>query len=185
MSFWTDERITRLRKLWLADEMSCGEIGALLGCTRNSVIGKINRLGLSNIKTGPSPRTRARISRSVTEYRQSKKREPRQTTKVQQLLATEPLPPPAETDIARVSFDDLDSAKHCRWPCAEMEGNTAKPIYCGDAKVVGLPYCDHHARRAYKPAAPALPMILSPPSQTTGTWSPTVRIVPGLTPADA
>ena len=184
MSFWTEERITRLRKLWLADEMSCAEIGQLLGTSRNSVIGKINRLGLSNIKTGPSPRTRARISRSVTEYRQAKKREQRQPTKVQQLLATEPLPPPAETDIARVSFDDLDSAKHCKWICADMNGDTRKAIYCGDEKVTGLPYCDHHARRAYKPAAPTRPFILSPPT-STGTWSHVARIVPSLTPEDA
>ena len=45
---WTDERVELLRKLWL-DGLSASQIAAELahGITRNAVIGKVHRLGLS------------------------------------------------------------------------------------------------------------------------------------------
>ena len=44
---WTDERVTLLRQLW-EDGQSASKIAAQLGgVTRNAVIGKVHRLGLS------------------------------------------------------------------------------------------------------------------------------------------
>jgi len=44
---WTDERVTTLKKLWL-DGLSASQIAKQLGgVTRNAVIGKVHRLGLS------------------------------------------------------------------------------------------------------------------------------------------
>ena len=44
---WTDERVELLKKLW-ADGLSASRIAAELGgVSRNSVIGKVHRLGLS------------------------------------------------------------------------------------------------------------------------------------------
>ena len=45
---WTDERVELLRQLWL-DGKSASQISAELGqgLTRNAVIGKVHRLGLS------------------------------------------------------------------------------------------------------------------------------------------
>ena len=44
---WTDERVELLKKLW-ADGLSASQIAAELGgITRNAVIGKVHRLGLS------------------------------------------------------------------------------------------------------------------------------------------
>src|SRR5476649_1611887 len=44
---WTDERVALLTKLW-ADGLSASQIAAELGgITRNAVIGKVHRLGLS------------------------------------------------------------------------------------------------------------------------------------------
>lgn len=52
MGGWTEERIERLRELW-AQGLSASEIAAALGeITRNAVIGKAHRLGLS---ARPSP----------------------------------------------------------------------------------------------------------------------------------
>ncbi|WP_114392007.1 GcrA family cell cycle regulator [Oleisolibacter albus] len=49
---WTDERVEKLRQLW-GQGMSASEIADLLGgVTRNAVIGKAHRLGLSG---RPSP----------------------------------------------------------------------------------------------------------------------------------
>src|SRR5215217_538803 len=50
---WTDERVTTLKKLWL-DGLSASQIAKHLGgVTRNAVIGKVHRLGLSG-RAAPS-----------------------------------------------------------------------------------------------------------------------------------
>ena len=44
---WTDERVETLKRLWI-DGLSASQIAAELGgITRNAVIGKVHRLGLS------------------------------------------------------------------------------------------------------------------------------------------
>ena len=44
---WTDERVSMLKKLWL-EGLSASQIAKQLGgVTRNAVIGKVHRLGLS------------------------------------------------------------------------------------------------------------------------------------------
>src|SRR3979411_1351286 len=51
---WTEERVELLKKLW-ADGLSASQIAAELGgITRNAVIGKVHRLGLSGRAKSPS-----------------------------------------------------------------------------------------------------------------------------------
>ena len=51
---WSDERVAILKKMWL-DGNSASEIAKALGnITRNAVIGKVHRLGLSNRDTNVS-----------------------------------------------------------------------------------------------------------------------------------
>src|SRR5712672_3472721 len=51
---WTDERVELLKKLW-TDGLSASQIAAELGgITRNAVIGKVHRLGLSGRAKSPS-----------------------------------------------------------------------------------------------------------------------------------
>ena len=52
---WTDERVETLKKLWL-DGLSASQIAKSLGgVTRNAVIGKVHRLGLSGRATPSQP----------------------------------------------------------------------------------------------------------------------------------
>ncbi|WP_170473520.1 GcrA family cell cycle regulator [Ruegeria arenilitoris] len=52
---WTDERVEQLKKMW-GEGQSASQIAKELGgVTRNAVIGKVHRLGLSNRATGASP----------------------------------------------------------------------------------------------------------------------------------
>src|SRR3981189_3258414 len=51
---WTDDRVELLKKLW-GDGLSASQIaGELGGITRNAVIGKVHRLGLSGRAKSPS-----------------------------------------------------------------------------------------------------------------------------------
>src|SRR5512145_792177 len=50
---WTDERVELLKKLW-AEGLTASQIAARLGgVTRNAVVGKVHRLGLSGRATCP------------------------------------------------------------------------------------------------------------------------------------
>ncbi|NDV02181.1 GcrA family cell cycle regulator [Pseudoroseicyclus tamaricis] len=52
---WTDERVEMLKKMW-NDGKSASQIAKELGgVTRNAVIGKVHRLGLSNRSGSPAP----------------------------------------------------------------------------------------------------------------------------------
>src|SRR5258705_9433286 len=52
---WTDDRVEQLKKLWEAG-LSASQIAAELGnVTRNAVIGKVHRLGLSGRAKSPPP----------------------------------------------------------------------------------------------------------------------------------
>ena len=63
---WTDERIARLKEMWAAGE-SAAVIGAELGVTRNSIIGKVNRLRLASHKATPrKPKEPSRPRKSPT-----------------------------------------------------------------------------------------------------------------------
>ncbi len=63
---WTDERVEKLKKMW-GEGQSASQIAKELGgVTRNAVIGKVHRLGLSNrsggggvTKTAPKEKARA------------------------------------------------------------------------------------------------------------------------------
>ena len=53
---WTMERVDQLRSCFNAG-LSCGQIAHEIGVSRNAVIGKINRLGLSRSRSTSAPRT--------------------------------------------------------------------------------------------------------------------------------
>lgn len=146
---WNEEKIEQMSKLW-AEGVTASTIAARIGAvSRSAVIGKLHRLGL----TGTQPRRDGKPPRNRPP-RPAKRAEPRKQKASAKLhLLAEPLPPAAETDIARVSMDD-STDKLCKWPCAEFKSMDA-PFYCGCAVTPGLPYCDHHARRAYRADAPA------------------------------
>src|SRR5258708_28292459 len=61
---WTDDRVEQLKKLWESG-LSASQIAAELGnVTRNAVIGKVHRLGLSGrAKSPPSAAPRQRQTR--------------------------------------------------------------------------------------------------------------------------
>jgi GcrA cell cycle regulator len=51
---WTDERVELLKKMWTEGQSASQIAKELGGVTRNAVIGKVHRLGLSNRVGGPA-----------------------------------------------------------------------------------------------------------------------------------
>ncbi|HKD56708.1 MAG TPA: GcrA family cell cycle regulator, partial [Hyphomicrobiaceae bacterium] len=96
---WNDERVELLKKLW-SDGLSASQIaGRLGGVTRNAVIGKVHRLGLSGRATtsrlkSHRPRARAQSPRRLMKPRFSNIGNP--ALRQLYLGDTEPYTPPAE-----------------------------------------------------------------------------------------
>jgi GcrA cell cycle regulator len=123
---WTDERVEILKKLW-SEGLSASQIaGRLGGITRNAVIGKVHRLGLSGrATTSRSSGSRPRAEPFVSQFE--------------------------ELDIPlaeRKTLQDLTECS-CRWPIGDPQ--TPEFHFCNRNKVQGLPYCEFHARRAFQP----------------------------------
>jgi GcrA cell cycle regulator len=154
---WTDERVEQLKKLWI-DGLSASQIAGELGnVTRNAVIGKVHRLGLSgraksNTSATPRPRKpaapRAPVAASASRSAAAVALKP---IPVPQRLP-EPLPNP-EVVIPfseRVTIMELRESM-CRWPLGDP--TTAEFRFCGTKVRDGAPYCPYHCQIAYQPAA--------------------------------
>jgi GcrA cell cycle regulator len=154
---WNDERVELLKKLW-SDGLSASQIaGRLGGVTRNAVIGKVHRLGLSGRATTSRMKSHRPRARTQTARRLMKPRFPTMGNPAfRNLLAeSEPYTPPAEElDIPlneRKSIQTLTEIS-CRWPIGDPQHSDFH--FCGRKKVTGLPYCEFHARRAFQPPQP-------------------------------
>lgn len=142
---WTDERIVLLKKLW-GEGFSCSQIAMRIGSvSRCGVIGKIHRLGLSGRPTTHRKKTKPRRPKTrPLGWFKPASRIP---------IPTDPLPPPHISDVARVSFMELDESRHCKFVVGEPKG-PYEPQFCGDERILGLPYCLAHAHRCYAPPQP-------------------------------
>lgn len=141
---WSDEQTEALRRHW-ADGLSARQIANRIGVkSRNAVIGKAHRLGLP-LRGGSSPT--ANHNRSVAaKARRTRERKPTQRTIVKTIFASEPLPPPVDGDIGRVSFADIAEGQ-CRYIPGDPRDATP---FCGCEAVPGLPYCQRHAQLCYQ-----------------------------------
>jgi GcrA cell cycle regulator len=148
---WTDERVELLKKLW-ADGLSASQIAAELGgITRNAVIGKVHRLGLSGRAKSPSSSApRPRKPRTGTMMRLSRP-QIRGNTALAYDYSAEPEPELMEIPVEqRKSLLQLNEAT-CHWPVGDP-GSTDF-FFCGGEASDGSPYCNFHSRVAYQPAS--------------------------------
>jgi GcrA cell cycle regulator len=165
---WTDEVIERLRAFW-AEGLSTAEIGRRMGVSKNAVVGKAHRLGLtarpSPIKRSPggeAPR-RTSIRRSVGPTLPPFS-EPAEPEPAALPLVSMPMPvplrvaiiPPAPVAPPPVHAPSLRSVGRssgggrvipCCWPIGEP--GTRSFRFCDSASAAGKPYCAEHAALAY------------------------------------
>jgi GcrA cell cycle regulator len=155
---WTDERVELLKKLW-GEGLSASQIAGRLGSvTRNAVIGKVHRLGLSGRATTSRMKThrpRVRIANPKRPMKPRLAAPGNPAFRQLQQLDSEPYVPPAEELVIplaeRKTIPTLTECS-CRWPIGDPQ--MADFHFCGKNKVPGLPYCEFHARRAFQPATP-------------------------------
>jgi GcrA cell cycle regulator len=152
---WNDERVDLLKKLW-ADGLSASQIaGRLGGVTRNAVIGKVHRLGLSGRATTSRMKSHRPRVRSQSAKRLMKPRYANignSPLRNLYLADTEPYVPPAEELVIPLherKYIQTLTEICCRWPIGDPQQSDFH--FCGKRKVVGLPYCEVHARRAFQP----------------------------------
>jgi GcrA cell cycle regulator len=155
---WTDDRVELLKKLW-SDGLSASQIAAELGgISRNSVIGKVHRLGLSGRAKSPSnsaprqrkPRTHGHMMRIVRPgVRGNTALAPMHAydTEVEtQPAIIENIVPLGQ----RCTILELTESK-CHWPIGDP--GSADFFFCGGKTLESLPYCGYHSRVAYQPAS--------------------------------
>ncbi len=155
---WNDERVGLLSKLWL-EGRSASQIAAELGqgVTRNAVIGKVHRLGLSGRVKVAAPAASARL-------RVRPAQRPDDQPPLAPVIAAPPIIPHAGIVAAapvarsasevvipfstRVTIMDLRDTM-CRWPLGDP--TSAEVRYCGSRNSALGPYCEDHARLAFQP----------------------------------
>jgi GcrA cell cycle regulator len=151
---WTDERVELLKKLW-SDGLSASQIAAELGgITRNAVIGKVHRLGLSGRAKSPSSAApRQRKPRPVQHMMRVARPAMRGNTALAQQFDYEPelevapvenvIPMGQRRTILELTEDT------CRWPIGDPGSNEF--FFCGGHTAPTAPYCSFHSRVAYQP----------------------------------
>lgn len=131
---WTHERIEQLKKLWEAGYTASNIATELGGITRNAVIGKAHRLGLSG-----RMKSKSKVS-SVSIVRKRKMPVNKNSKIIELTTSVEPMNPTSFADIK----DGL-----CRWPLGEPEDLDFK--FCGRKCAEGMIYCNEHHSLAYQP----------------------------------
>lgn len=159
---WNDERVELLKKLW-NEGLSASQIAARLGgVTRNAVIGKVHRLGLSGRVT-PTRTLGARRPRNRENNNTAPRRLRPRTIAPAGTLARSPwqwdsaLQPEGLPEVVEELFIPLDERKSvldlkegdCRWPIGDPQN--ADFHFCGKQKHAAFVYCEFHARKAYQP----------------------------------
>jgi GcrA cell cycle regulator len=144
---WTSERVALLKSYFDAG-LSCSQIAREIGTTRNAVIGKMHRLGLSRPKDGFADRLAARNAARPKAVRRKPWRLSIHAQR-EMLIAAYPRAgeEPAVESAHKCSLLELSQAQ-CRWPISEPGAHDF--AFCGNQAVDGLSYCVGHARIAYR-----------------------------------
>ena len=144
---WTDERVELLKRLW-QEGLSASQIAKQLGgVTRNAVIGKVHRLGLSGRAT-PSKPARSVFKAPRPARPAAAPSAPRRISEPNALAVQ--AAPVRYVDEAPGTATVLTLGAHmCKWPIGDpaLESFT----FCGRRTDEG-PYCHEHAQVAYQPA---------------------------------
>jgi GcrA cell cycle regulator len=162
---WTDERIELLKKLW-AEGLSARQIADQLGgITRNAVIGKVHRLGLSGRctttvqapvrtpKKRPTPALKVVGGETPRSPRPAVAKEPREKRQpVFEVYSNPYVEPVEELEVPegeRITIETLSEGQ-CKWPIGDPLSEHFH--FCGRHQHGESVYCEFHSAKAYQPS---------------------------------
>nr|WP_325253918.1 GcrA family cell cycle regulator [Amylibacter sp.] len=175
---WTDDRVEMLKTMW-GEGKSASQIAKELGgVTRNAVIGKVHRLGLSNraapaktAKEKPAPKEAAKPKAVPKPAAETPTAAPKPAERPVNLpmrkpiiTAGQPLPPqPSNSEISAEALATVAEVekkakklllmelteKTCKWPIGDPA--TDDFWFCGLGVQQGKPYCEAHNAVAFQP----------------------------------
>lgn len=140
---WTDERLELLKGHFAAG-LTCRQIAAEIGVSRNAVIGKLSRLGLTRDRPPGSEarpkKPRERRGRSVPRL---------QYEMLRAVYEEDSITAAPVISEHRCTLFEL-SKERCRWP---VNSDAEEFAFCGNTPLAGAPYCVGHTRLAYRSLA--------------------------------
>ena len=161
---WSDERVELLKRMW-GEGASASQIAKELGgVTRNAVIGKVHRLGLSNRTSGAAPAAEAPLADEPAPEPAAAPVPAAEPVRPNIPPANQPLPPQPSNDgispeaIATVRETEKNARKldlmelterTCKWPIGDPA--TEEFWFCGLPVKAGKPYCEAHVGLAFQP----------------------------------
>lgn len=148
---WTEDRVEILTKLW-AEGLSASQIATQLGgVTRNAVIGKVHRLGLSG-RAKPS-RPAVRRAAKPAKARTKTPSIPRIAKVSAPKVQAPPPPPPVEAKpLPNGEYATILTIRDhmCKWPIGDPGESDFR--FCGRRIKPSEPYCEAHCSVAYQPS---------------------------------
>ena len=134
---WTDDRVETLKRMWSEGQSASAIAKELGGVTRNAVIGKVHRLGLSNRTEEPEAAAPAPAPAPEPVAREKP-------------AAPRAVPQPAAAPLRPKKLTLMElTERTCKWPIGDPA--TDKFWFCGLPSVAGKPYCEAHVGVAFQP----------------------------------
>jgi GcrA cell cycle regulator len=141
---WNDERVEQLKKMW-SEGLSASQIAQKMGgVTRNAVIGKVHRLGLSGRAAPAKPQRGCSFGGGEEVVRMEPA--PRAIIPEPEFIAPLVLEGGDKTTVATLKNN------MCRWPVGDPARDDFH--FCGQSTSPGKSYCAYHAHLAFQPAQP-------------------------------
>ena len=135
MRFWGAEQYAVIIEHY--NKMRAKQIAELLGITKNAVIGRAKRLGLSRTKEA-----RVKSHKPLSPFGSWRRKG---WDRIQRMFRPRPEPVPVVHIPGGITLMDLTNAT-CRWP---VSGTGADMMYCGGEVHKEKSYCLKHCRIAF------------------------------------
>ncbi|MDX1580349.1 MAG: GcrA family cell cycle regulator [Alphaproteobacteria bacterium] len=170
---WTDDRVKKLKQLWNKG-LSASQIAEELGdVTRNAVIGKAHRLGLSSRpspvkqassgKKAAKPKAKAEPAKKTAKAPAKKKapaaKAAAETESKPAAKSTKKAAEPAKKQVAKKKDGSSEritiltlTERMCKWPIGHPGEEDFH--FCGKHSEPGQPYCAMHSELAFQAPQP-------------------------------
>ena len=164
MSAWTDKKIEKLKVLW-DKGVPTAEIGKKLGFSKNAIVGKVHRLGLSN-RNSPIKTTSVKSKKEVMKKTSASKIElldkapiknknsvSKKEIKEKEIIIKNESPKTTTTTSKSKKNEDVGvsiyelSSDRCCWPIDDPNSDDFR--FCGKKVFKNKPYCLEHCALAY------------------------------------